>query len=129
MTDARCEPTEALRGVDGWHVVWPRREDILGYLIPRAWFWNAEHQEWRETPRRMTAWGDSMIAGYRYGGPAPNQSSAPVPSPEAVRVLVEAGRLIGEAHDDRDIEPATGVGHMALGALRAALAAFKEPTP
>lgn len=78
---ALCIPDEADRGRDGWHVVWPHREDILGYLVPRAWFWNAEHQEWRETPRRMTAWSDSMIDGYRYGGPAPEAKESEVHDP------------------------------------------------
>ena len=121
MTDARCEPPEHLRGVDGWHWL----INSAGETIT-AWFQASRsksfpHGTWM-TAHGYTAWEPHHAAagGWRY--------VAPVPSPEAVARLVEAARRMSEC--DLGLIPEEGCTCEtceAWHALRAALAPFKEP--
>lgn len=115
MTDARCEPPEHLRSVDGWHWV----AHFSGRHLVAFWFsgakplWRNGDGYDRSPTEAASQWG------WRY--------VAPVPSPEAVARLVEAGRRMSEC--DLGLIPEKGCTCEtceAWHALRDALAAFPE---
>lgn len=105
MTD-RCEPPEHLRGVSGWHWIQaPSERD--------------PHPEWWKADMGWRGCREGIGAHWRY--------LAPVPSPEAVARLVEAGRRMSEC--DLGLIPEEGCTCEtceAWHALRDALAAFPE---
>lgn len=117
---ARCEPPPHLRDRDGWHVVWTPNG------TPGIQSWHT----------RVGKWGNGLSPDemdgrdYRYGGPAPEPSAAPVPAPDAVAALCEAGK---KAADELCSLLEYGLNRPStakcMNALDAALAPFTgEPT-
>jgi len=122
MTDARCEPTERLRGVDGWH--WVRYT-----LHPDPDRCKPEIAEWIAAPMGSTHWWlDGQDAGQMYG----YIYLAPVPSPEAVARLVEAARRMVSRSHGRSYAAGMHEGRTMgsdFDALAVALAPFPEDKP
>lgn len=130
MGNERCEPPEALRGIDGWH--WLQRlsaDPELAWWFPP---WTAKgggpvfEGRWGQIPGRIPLRAtDAAAAGYRYVTLAI--------TPEHVAALVRAARGVLLAVDNLDAVPGElpeiDYNRIDVGAVQAALAPFKDIVP